>query len=58
MAGDEGLRLRRIAGWIREEIVRDPGLAADVELRRNARSAAVKDGEPVNATASRPTGAR
>ena len=47
MAEDEGLRLRRIAGWIREEIVRDPGLAADVELRRNARSAAVKDGEPV-----------
>ena len=36
-----------IAGWIREKIVRDPGLAADVELRRNARSAAVKDGEPV-----------
>ena len=47
MAEDEGLRLRRIAGWIREEIVRDPGLAADVELHRNARSAAVKDGEPV-----------
>ena len=47
MAEDEGLRLRRIAGWIREEIVRDRGLAADVELRRNARSAAVKDGEPV-----------
>ena len=47
MAEDEGLRLRPIAGWIREEIVRDPGLAADVELRRNARSAAVKDGEPV-----------
>ena len=47
MAEDDGLRLRRIAGWIREEIVRDPGLAADVELRRNARSAAVKDGEPV-----------
>ena len=47
MAEDEGLRLRRIAGWIREEIVRDPGLTADVELRRNARSAAVKDGEPV-----------
>ena len=47
MAEDEGLRLRRIAGWIREEIVHDPGLAADVELRRNARSAAVKDGEPV-----------
>ena len=47
MAEDDGLRLRRIAGWIREEVVRDPGLAADVELRRNARSAAVKDGEPV-----------
>ena len=47
MAEDNGLRLRRIAGWIREEINRDPGLAADVELRRNARSAAVKDGEPV-----------
>ena len=47
MAEDDGLRLRRIAGWIREEIVRDPGLAADVELRRNARSASVKDGEPV-----------
>ena len=47
MAEDDGLRLRRIAGWIREEIVRDPGLAADIELRRNARAAAVKDGEPV-----------
>ena len=47
MAEDNGLRLRRIAGWIREEINRDPGLAADIELRRNARSAAVKDGEPV-----------
>ena len=45
MAEDEGLRLRRIAGWIREELDRDPGLAADVELRRNARSALVKDGE-------------
>ena len=58
MAEDDGLRLRRIAGWIREEIARDPGLAADVELRRNARAAAVKDGEPVNATASPPTAAR
>ena len=29
MAEDEGLRLRRIAGWIREEIIRDPSLAAD-----------------------------
>ena len=48
MAEDEGLRLRRIAGWIREELDRDPGLAADVALRRNARSAVVKDGgEPV-----------
>ena len=47
MAEDDGLRLRRIAGWIREEIDRDPGLAADMALRRNARSAAVKDGEPV-----------
>ena len=47
MAEDDGLRLRRIAGWIREEIDRDPGLAADIALRRNARSAAVKDGEPV-----------
>ena len=47
MAEDEGLRLRRIAGWIREEINRDPGLAADVALRRNARTAVVKDGEPV-----------
>ncbi|MCY4025349.1 MAG: hypothetical protein OXH75_03430 [Acidobacteria bacterium] len=47
MAEDNGLRLRRIAGWIREEIHRDPGLAADIELRRNARAAAVKDGEPV-----------
>ena len=33
MAEDEGLRLRRIAGWIRE-VDRDPGLAADVALRR------------------------
>ena len=47
MAEDDGLRLRRNAGWIREEINRDPRLAADVALRRNARSAAVKDGEPV-----------
>ena len=47
MAEDDGLRLRRIAGWIREEIDRDPGLVADVELRRNARCVAVKDGEPV-----------
>ena len=47
MAEDDGLRLRRIAGWIREELDRDPGLAADIELRRNARTAAVKDGEPV-----------
>ena len=47
MAEDDGLRLRRIAGWIREELDRDPGLAADVALRRNARSAVVKDGEPV-----------
>ena len=47
MAEDEGLRLRRIAGWIREELDRDPGLAADVALRRNARAAVVKDGEPV-----------
>ena len=47
MAEDDGLRRRRIAGWIREEIDRDPGLAADVALRRNARCAAVKDGEPV-----------
>ena len=47
MAEDDGLRLRRIAGWIREEINRDPGLAADVALRRNARTAVVKDGEPV-----------
>ena len=47
MAEDNGLRLRRIAGWIREEIHCDPGLAADIELRRNARAAAVKDGEPV-----------
>ena len=47
MAEDDGLRLRRIAGWIREEINRDPGLLADVELRRNARSTEVKDGEPV-----------
>ena len=45
MAEDDGLRLRRIAGWIREELDRDPGLAADVALRRNARSAVVKDGE-------------
>ena len=45
--GSASLRLRQIAGWIREEIARDPGLAADVELRRNARAAAVKDGEPV-----------
>ena len=47
MAEDDGLRRRRIAGWIREEIDRDPELAADVALRRNARSATVKDGEPV-----------
>ena len=47
MAEDDDLRRRRIAGWIREEIGRDPGLAADVALRRNARSAAVKAGEPV-----------
>ena len=47
MAEDEGLRLRRIAGWIREELDRDPGLAADVALRRNARAAVMKDGEPV-----------
>ena len=47
MAEDDGLRRRRVAGWIREEIDRDPGLAADVALRRNARSAAVKDGELV-----------
>ena len=47
MAEDDDLRRRRIAGWIREEIERDPGLAADVALRRNARSAAVKAGEPV-----------
>ena len=47
LAEDEGLRRRRIAGWIREEIERDPGLAADVALRRNARSAVVEDGEPV-----------
>ena len=42
MAEDDDLRLRRIAGWIREEIDRDPGLAADVALRRNARAAAVQ----------------
>ena len=47
MAEDNGLRLRRIAGWIREEINCDPGLAADIALRRNARFAAVKDGELV-----------
>ena len=47
MAEDEGLRLRRIAGWIREELDRDPGLVADVVLRRNARTAVMKDGEPV-----------
>ena len=47
MAEDDDLRLRQIAGWIREEIDRDPWLALDVALRRNARSAAVKDGEPV-----------
>ena len=43
MAEDDGLRRRRrIAGWIREEIDRHPGLAADIALRRNARSAGVK----------------
>ena len=47
MAQDDGLRRRRIASWIREEIGRDPGLAADVALRRNARAAAVQAGEPV-----------
>ncbi len=47
MAEDESLRLRQIAGWIREEIKRDPGLAADIELRRNARCAAEKDGERI-----------
>ena len=47
MAEDDDLRLRQIAGWIREKIDRDPWLALDVALRRNARSAAVKDGEQV-----------
>ena len=47
MAEDDHLRRRRIAGWIRDEIGRDPGLAADVALRRHARSAAVEAGEPV-----------
>ena len=56
MAEDDGLRLRRIAGWIREEIARDPGLAADVELRRNARAATVKDGEPVESHRIPPDG--
>ena len=47
MAEDDAMRRRRIAGWIREEIARDPGLVADIELRRNARAAVVKYGEPV-----------
>ena len=56
MAEDDGLRLRRIAGWIREEIERDPGLAADVALRRNARAAVVKDGKPVECHCIPPDG--
>ena len=47
VAEDDDLGRRRIADWIREEIDRDPGRAADVALRRNARSAAAKAGEPV-----------
>ena len=55
MAEDDDLRLRQIAGWTREEIDCDPWLALDVALRRNARSAAVKD-EPVERHRIRPDG--
>ncbi len=46
IAEDHGLRLWRIAGWIREEINRDPG-SSPTSYCAGTRFAAVKDGEPV-----------
>ena len=47
MAEDEALRLRCLAGWLREEIHCHPGLLADVQLRRTARTATLKAGKLV-----------
>ena len=58
MAEDEILRLRCVAALIRQEVTRDPGLLADVELRRNARAAEVKAGELVDPLGIPPDGRR